>query len=193
MATTLDLIGRYLAEHHLCFTRDDGNDLLMVPFEHERIGRLVVVVRLEENGEFLKIMCPRLFMYPDGPHKLPLMQTLLLTSWETKMLQWEYDPADGEIRAIVEFPLEDAILTQRQFSRAFTGLTQMVERFYPRLKAVIETGVDPGREGSSTASDDLMRAFQEFLRDRRDGAGDEPGRAGGHDNNDADVPIPDAL
>jgi hypothetical protein len=116
-------------------------------------------------------------MYPDGPHKLPLMQTLLLTSWETKMLQWEYDPQDGEIRAMIEFPLEDAVLTQRQFHPAFGGLMQMIELFHPRLRAVIETGVDPGREGGQTPSDDMMRAFQEFLRGRGDG-GSAPAPAG---------------
>jgi hypothetical protein len=70
---------------------------------------------------------------------------MLAISWETKMLQWEYDPSDGEIRAIIEFPLEDSILTERQFHRCLSGLIQIVDSIaIPRLKEVMETGEDPG-------------------------------------------------
>lgn len=113
----------------------------------------MLIVRLVEYGEFIKIFYPQLFKYLDGSHKLTLMQTLLLVSWETKMLQWEYDPTEGEIRAMVEFPLADAVLSRRQFERALTGLMQMVEAYHPRLEAVIETGVDPGRASVGADAD----------------------------------------
>jgi hypothetical protein len=61
------------------------------------------------------------------------------------MLQWEYDPSDGEIRAIIEFPLEDALLTERQFNRCLYSLVQLVDELaLPRLQMVMETGEDPG-------------------------------------------------
>jgi hypothetical protein len=61
------------------------------------------------------------------------------------MLQWEYDPSDGEIRAIIEFPLEDSMLTERQFNRCLSGLIQIVDTIaLPRLQEVMETGEDPG-------------------------------------------------
>jgi hypothetical protein len=70
---------------------------------------------------------------------------MLAISWETKMLQWEYDPSDGEIRAIIEFPLEDSMLTERQFNRCLSGLIQIVDNIaLPRLQEVMETGEDPG-------------------------------------------------
>jgi hypothetical protein len=70
---------------------------------------------------------------------------MLSISWETKMLQWEYDPSDGEIRAIIEFPLEDSILTEKQFNRCLHGLIQLVDNVaIPRLAEVMKTGHDPG-------------------------------------------------
>ncbi len=61
------------------------------------------------------------------------------------MLQWEYDPSDGEIRAIIEFPLEDSILTEKQFNRCLSGLIQIVDSVaIPRLLEVMVTGQDPG-------------------------------------------------
>lgn len=181
MPSTLDQIATFLTNKDLKFNREAERDMIVVPFRHEDQKPLLIVVRLEENGEFLKIFAPKLFMYPDGPHKAALMQALLLTSWETKMPQWEYDPTDGEVRAIVEFPLEDAILTERQFARAFDGLIQLISRFYPRLKQVLETGEDPGRK-DRTGQDDLSRAFREFI----DGGGGGDSSGGGGD-------VPDAL
>ena len=189
MATNLDVICQYLGQGGYRYVRDEQHELVTIPFDHERVGKLVAMVTLEEDGAFLKIFSPKLFTYLDGPHKLPLMQTLLLISWETKMLQWEYDPSDGEIRATIEFPLEDAVLTRRQFDRAFGSLLQMIELFHPRLKAVIETGSDPGRAGGHTPSDDMMRAFQEFLNGREGGGdgGAAPVGSGGGGS------VPDAL
>jgi len=62
------------------------------------------------------------------------------------MLRLEYDPTDGEIRASIELPLEDAPLTDRQFNRCLEGLVHLVDQeAMPRLKAVLATGEDPGR------------------------------------------------
>ncbi|HUT55332.1 MAG TPA: hypothetical protein VM658_18220 [bacterium] len=145
MAATLDQIAGFFGNRNITFRRDDARGWLLVPFQYEPLSPLIVAVALEEDGRFLKIFAPRLMQYGDGPHKLALMQTLLHTSWESKMLQWEYDPIDGEVRAMVEFPIEDAELTEAQFFRAFDGLSRLAMLFYPRLKSVIETGSDPGR------------------------------------------------
>jgi hypothetical protein len=52
------------------------------------------------------------------------------------MLQWEYDPSDGEIRAIIEFPLEDSTLTERQFNRCLYSLVELVDEIaLPRLQS----------------------------------------------------------
>jgi len=191
MATTLDQIAGFLTSKDLKFNREYDRGMIVVPFRHEDDQPLMVVVRLEENGEFLKIFTPTLFRYLDGPNKLALMESLLLTSWETKMLQWEYDPTDGEVRAIVEFPLEDAQLTLKQFSRAFDGLIQLVTRFYPRLKKVIETGEDPTRRDRE-GEDDLSRAFRDFV-DGGDGGDADDGGGGGGASPGGGVDAPDAL
>jgi hypothetical protein len=84
---------------------------------------------------------------------------MLSISWETKMLQWEYDPSDGEIRAIIEFPLEDSTLTEKQFNRCLHGLVQIVDEMaMPRLNVVMETGKDPG---DLEAGERLLLTLQE--------------------------------
>jgi hypothetical protein len=176
MSTNLDQIAGYLTNRSLKFTRDDGRGILVVPFKRPDNEPLLVFIRVENEGRFLKIFAPKLLTYQRGPHKPKLLETLLLTCWESKMLQWEYDPSDGEIRPMVEFPIEDAFLTERQFMRAFEGLVQLVNTYFPRLQKVIETGQDPGQStGDHPATDRLADAFRRFMRDHDGpGGGDAP-------------------
>jgi hypothetical protein len=180
MGTTTTQIAGFLEKRGLKFVREDDKNRVLVPFNLEGNEKLLVVVALEENGEFLKLFSANLCKYSDGPYKLLLMQTLLMISWETKMLQWEYDPSDGEIRAMIEFPLEDAVLTERQFLRAFDALVQLVVTYFPRVKSVIATGKDPGRQGKDTPSDRLADEFRRWVS----GGGSARGGGGG---------APDAL
>ncbi len=64
-----------------------------------------------------------------------------------KLLRFEYDPTDGEVRAAIELPLEDAPLTERLFDRCLSGLIQLVDQqAMPRIKTVLATGEDPGHK-----------------------------------------------
>jgi len=166
MATSFEQIEGFLKSRNLKFQRDNKRQSILVPFGFSDVGfdQIIVVIWLQENGEFFEIFIPKLFTYPNGPHKLPLMQTLLNISWETKMLQWEYDPSDGEIRPTIEFPLEDSLMTSRQFFRAFDGMLQFVQVFGPRIRTVIETGKDPGRKPTEAPPDELARSFLDYLR-----------------------------
>jgi len=78
---------------------------------------------------------PQVIMEQEHPHKQYPSDNASI-SWETKMLQWGMTPSDGEISAIIEFPLEDSILTERQFNRCLRALVQIVDSVAPRLKQV---------------------------------------------------------
>jgi len=181
MATDLDQIAEYLKSVDLKFQREDDHHRIVVPFgEKVDENPTLVVVALQEDGEYLQVFSPYVFKYKDGPRKLPLMQTMLQISWETKMLQWEYDPSDGEVRAVIEFPLEDAQLTKKQFLRVFFSLLKMLEIFKPRLQKVIDTGEDPGRSDGSSSPGDLAQSFLEYMRSQG-GAGSSDEGSGGED------------
>ena len=185
MATTLDQISGYLKNAELKYARDDEHHRLIIPFGGKEDETLLIVVALQENGEYLQVFSPYVLKYKDGPQKLPLMQTMLQISWETKMLQWEYDPSDGEVRAVIEFPLEDAPLTEKQFMRVLVSLLKMLEIFRPRLQRVLETGDDPGRPDDTSSPSDLARSFLDYLR----GGGED----GDNDGGDGGAEPPDAL
>lgn len=160
MGTTLKQIASYLDAKGWKYKVDQEGWRILTGVYGEHIEDFLIVIQLDEDGEFFEIFAPRVLAgVKDHPHKAAILQTMLCISWETKMLQWEYDPSDGEIRAIIEFPLEDSTLTERQFNRCLHSLVQLVDELaLPRLKTVMETGEDPGdlEEGER-----LLLALQE--------------------------------
>jgi hypothetical protein len=146
MGVTLKQIAQYLERAGWNYQLDEKENRILTGVYAENLENFLIVVQLEEDGEFFEMFAPRVMSgIKDHPHKAAILQTMLSISWETKMLQWEYDPDDGEIRAIIEFPLEDSTLTEKQFNRCLYGLVQLVDEIaLPRLKSVLKTGEDPG-------------------------------------------------
>ncbi|MEA5571865.1 hypothetical protein [Calothrix sp. UHCC 0171] len=146
MAADLQQIAKYLDNLGWEYRVEEEDDRIITGVEADNIEDFLIVVQLDENGKFFRLFAPQVIVgVQDHPYKTAILQTMLAISWETKMLQWEYDPSDGEIRAIIEFPLEDSILTEKQFNRCLTGLIQLVDSVaIPRLQQVMETGHDPG-------------------------------------------------
>lgn len=129
----------------------------------------MVFIRLDENGEFIHFYEPQRYKYANGEHKEKVLETLLAIQWESKMLQWEYDPKDGEIRACIELPLEDAKLTKRQFLRVVKGLVQMMDHYHERIKHVMETGEDTSAADKKSAT---IAALEEMIAKLREEAGE---------------------
>ncbi|NJN48967.1 MAG: hypothetical protein HC805_03180 [Alkalinema sp. RL_2_19] len=147
MAATLEQIAGYLDKKGWKYRIDEETSRIHLRGSmRKRSSNFLIIIQLDEEGEFFEVYAPRVITgVKEHPYKSEILQTMLCISWETKMLQWEYDPADGEIRAIIEFPLEDAELTERQFNRCLYSLVQLVDELaLPRLQMVMATGEDPG-------------------------------------------------
>ena len=146
MAVNVQEIAEYLDQLGWDYRIDEEDERIVTGVEGDNVEDFLIVVQLDEDGKFFRVFAPQVLSgVKDHPHKAAILQTMLVISWETKMLQWEYDPSDGEIRAIIEFPIEDSTLTEKQFNRCLSGLVQLVDTVaIPRLQEVMETGHDPG-------------------------------------------------
>lgn len=160
MGATLEQIAGYLDAKGWAYKLDEEENRILTGIQADNIENFLIVIQLDEDGEFFELFAPRVLSgVKDHPHKAAILQTMLAISWETKMLQWEYDPSDGEIRAIIEFPLEDSTLTERQFNRCLYSLVELVDEIaLPRLQTVMETGDDPG---DITEGERLLLRLQE--------------------------------
>ena len=101
---------------------------------------LLIVIQLDEDGEYINIFAPMAFQV-DGEHVDAFLRACMIIQWKTKLIQFEYDENDGEIRPIVEIPLEDGKLTDRQLMRSLAGLASLVDEFTPVLERAKDEGV----------------------------------------------------
>jgi len=171
MSTTIEEIKGFLDAEDLKYDHDAGDCYIRTGFKtehyanHEGRKSLRIIIELVEGGEFIKFMAPKAYNIPKDAssfHKMALFQTLLHISYRTKMVQFEYDPGDGEIRANIEFPLEDALLTQKQMSRCLSCLTGVMDHYHEQINDAIHSGITPESE------EEEKQAFQEFQRQRRE-------------------------
>lgn len=101
---------------------------------------LLLVIQLEEDGEYFKLFAPKA-MRAGGEHLDTFLKACLMVQWETKFVQFELDTTDGEVRPMVEFALEDAVLTRRQLERCIMSLCRILEEFHEPLTRALREGV----------------------------------------------------
>jgi len=180
MGTTYETICDFLDNREIHYDRHD-NGAILVQFDTQKYrdlqgeANILIAVELEQDGRFLKIFVPNAFSYQEGPYKAVVLQAALFVNFQTKMLQFEYDPGDGEIRAMVEFPLEDSPLGEEQFFRAFHALLTLVEESSPFIHQAMN-----GRLDAETCGLD-KDTFAHFMRLMRTEAGDDSQLHGDHD------------
>jgi hypothetical protein len=145
MSVNLQQIATYLDNQGLKYSLNEADAQIMTGVESSSVEQFLIVIQLDEKGEFLKLFAPEILAgVKTHRYKEAILETMLTISWETKMLQWEYDPSDGEVRAMIEFPIEDSTLTERQFFRCLSGLVETVDNIaMPRLQKVMDSGRDP--------------------------------------------------
>ena len=151
MATHIAAIKGFLEAEELKYDHDDGDLFIRTGFrtdDYEKDGRKSVrlIIELSEEGRFIKFFAPKAYTMPKSAssfHKMALFQTLLQISWQTKMVQFEYDPDDGEVRVIVEFPLMDAELTRQQMRRCLMALANIIDDHHQQITDAIQCGITP--------------------------------------------------
>ena len=113
-----------------CYENDEG------------VRGIVIIVSVDEGGEFLEFTAPRLYdasrCHAD---RGKLFQVLLDITRRSKLVRFDHDPEDGEICASVTFPVEDGVLTRRQFRRMLEAIPTMVDRWHPVIDLAIDQGV----------------------------------------------------
>ena len=144
MSMTLEEIAEILDRHDLKYEIRDNQIITGMETENYRNMRgdngLLIVIKLDEDGEYINIFAPMAFRV-DGEHVDAFLRACMIIQWRTKLIQFEYDENDGEIRPIVEFPLEDGKMTDRQLLRSLSGLASLVDEFTPVLERAKDEGV----------------------------------------------------
>lgn len=163
MPTSHADLERHLDTLGLTYTSPDA-ETIVLGFETERYvnpegeQRVLIVCKLDEEGEFVSFFAPGAFV-PPPEHLDVFLRACMIVQWETKLIQFEFDRTSSEITAVVEIPVEDSVLTERQVRRCVTGLVNLLDEFYEPLRRAAEDG-----EIDFSQSDDVrIESLAEFL------------------------------
>ena len=102
---------------------------------------LVVVIQLTEDGEYIKFFVPSAYHIPLDESAYAVLKSFAIIAWQVKLLDFEVDPTDGEVRPTIDFPIEDGTLTTEQIRRCCKTLARLVDIFHPYLKYAITHNV----------------------------------------------------
>ncbi len=146
VATTYEHIKKLLDEGGFRYSITSEGNLLTGFGEMEEYidsegqPRLGVLIFLEESGSFIRFLCPRLYRYEGKRFKTDLFQSCLMINYWAKLLKMEFDDRDGELRAVIELPLEDTQLSLGQLARCLTTLAYLIDRLDPLLRKTLKEG-----------------------------------------------------
>lgn len=199
MATSIREICGFLDEAKLKYRVEEDRHRVVVFFACDNYRNVDgepsvgISINVGPQGRYLGIGAARLYVYKEGPHLAAVLGACLYVSFATAFVQLEWDPEDGEIRATVEFPIEDAQLTSAQFHAALKTLLGVVDGHDAVIRRAIETGAleiprdekEEERERLRKVLEMLSRVDPKALAELMRKAGVEPKKPDGPAEGDA--------
>ena len=146
MPITRDELATKLREQWKKYMVTEGNDIIEISVSSKNFTGptaehfMNIILKVEEEGRYLKIIAPGLYSLKSINDRLTmaaLHRKLLQICWETKLVQFEFNNEELEIRGIVEIAIEDGTLTALQLQRAVQTLHEVVDHYHPDITEII--------------------------------------------------------
>ena len=183
MALTLDKLKQLATAEGLKFMAAPERQALLLMFSGMNGGSYQVVMPVELDGRFLQFRTVA-YMHCtlDNPNLGAVLRVIGDLDYRLRLTKFGWDPSDGEIVGYADLWLEDATLTQKQFSAMLHVYLPAIDLAHARLTTTMETGRDPEAGGGSGGnsggnSGDSLRRLQSLLG----GSGGPGGGSGGSD------------
>lgn len=153
MTVTMDKLKSLVEREGLKYFLAPDRPVLSMGFAGEA-GSYQMIMLVELDGRFLQFrtvgygLCPTVH-----PHVDAVLRVLGALDYKFRLTKFGWDPSDGEIVGYVDLWLEDAELTQQQFSAMLHAFLSAIDQGHARIAKTMETGVDPeGSGGPGTGS-----------------------------------------
>jgi len=163
MAVTLNQIAQWLTEKEVNFHHDTEKEVII--FATGNKGTMQYhFIRTKENGDIFEWQMQILdenknqIMIKDHQYVTKALSHMLYLNYKTKFGTWEYDPSDGDIRLAIEIPLEDALMTTKQFDRILNYMIRDGQNGADDIRHILSTG-----EVSKESTEDNMIAQLEAM------------------------------
>jgi hypothetical protein len=149
-------------------------------------GQYQMVMHVDLDDRFLQFRTVGYLRCPaDHAHLEAVLRVLGHLDYQLRLTKFGWDPADGEIVGYADLWLEDATLTQGQFSAMLHCFLSGIDLNHGRIEKTIETGTDPGEvqpgvvlaEAASRLPPELREAVEKLAKKVEDEkASDKPER-----------------
>jgi hypothetical protein len=146
MSITRDELAINLCEKWKKYMVTEGNDIIEISISSKNFTGptaehfINIILKLEEDGRYLKVIAPGLYSLKSVDDRqiiAALHKKLLQMCWETKLVQFEFNNEELEIRGIVEIAIEDGTLTALQLQRAVKTLHEVVDHYHPEITEIL--------------------------------------------------------
>jgi hypothetical protein len=162
MAMKLEEIEALLRESGIKFRSNPERGAILLGYETDTYvdsdgdKSLRLVLELAEEGKYFRLLAPQAFS-AIGPRPDALLKACMMYQWMTKLVQFEYDASDGEIRPVIEFPIEDGRIGKRQLERCLLGMVNLLDEAFPVFKKALETGeIEFGKKKPPIGAEEIM-------------------------------------
>ncbi len=146
---TVDVVKSYLDRMELYYEADAEPDRAVVdlPVEMDNATHHVLVISSAESRMLYVALNRYLFVPPDHPHALTVMQALMERNWDLTLGAFGWDPTDGEVRLSYGFSTENGVGFEA-FEAVLLTLCQIGDDLLPRFQELVgvseeAAGVEP--------------------------------------------------
>jgi hypothetical protein len=164
MAVTLDQITKWLEEKEVNFHHDTEDEVIIFTTSDGHTKQFHFI-RARENGDIFEWKMQILdenkdrVMIKDHQYLEKVLSHMLYLNYTTKFGTWEYDPSDGDFFLTVEIPLEDALMTKKQFNRIADYMIRDGQRGADDIRHILSTGEVP----QDSTEEDMIAQLKAML------------------------------
>jgi len=118
---------------------------------------LALLVNVAEDGRYLEIAAVNLYSANKAKDVGKLCEFLMGQNYSTKLLRWEIDRTDNEIRATVEAAPLDGSITFHSFMAMLKMVPAVADSLHPTITKVMTTAKLPRPTRTNKRLQDLVR------------------------------------
>jgi hypothetical protein len=147
-------------------------------------GKYDIVIHLQDDGRFLQFRTLGYAECPSGhAHIAEVLKVIADINLKKRLLKLGWDASDGEIVGYADLWVMDGTVTQEQFRRMLHNFIPGIDTSSTRIRAIIESGKDPGepdpsallKDATGDAPSSLPPRVRELLERLRKKTPAEPG------------------
>jgi hypothetical protein len=147
---TLDTLARYLDRDEWRYDLDPEGSCIRTGFRGDHATYRAMVLYDAEKHR-VRFIVPNYLNLTKVQDKGRILERLMELNMQYILLKFGYDPADGEVRAEIDVPVNDSDLSYEGFRRCLYCLLTAVDEEYPEMMRLMWGAGGPPKGGKKSS------------------------------------------